>query len=126
MTEVADKKRDLKTMSQAVLEFTKERGWEKFHTPKNMAMDLVMEATELMEHFVWLKTGFEVKKDKKRLQEVKDEMADVLHSLLVLTDSLKVDLGDCFWGKLKRLEKKYPKEKTFGKSGYEVKREKAS
>lgn len=119
-----EKTGDLKTLSQTVLKFAKERGWKKFHTPKNMAMDLVREATELMEHFVWLKDGHEVKKDKKILKAVKSELADVLHSLLVFADSLKIDLGDCFWQKLKKLEKRYPKEKIFGKSGYQFKREK--
>ena len=114
---------NLKTLSQAVLKFGNARGWKKFHTPKNMAMDLVREATELMEHFVWLKTGKEVKKDRKRFQGVKDEMADVLHSLLVFADSLEINLEDCFWDKLEKLEKKYPKEKIYGKSGYELKRE---
>lgn len=109
---------DLETMSQAVLKFAQERGWKKFHTPKNMAMDLAREAGELMEHFVWLKDGNEVRKDKKALQAVESEMADVLHSLLVFADSLNLDLEKCFWQKLKKLEKRYPKEKIFGKSGY--------
>lgn len=115
---------DLKAMSKAILKFGNERGWKKFHTPKNMAMDLVREATELMEHFVWLKDGREVRKDKKILQEVKDEMGDVLHSLLVLADSLKIDLAKCFWQKLRKADKKYPKEKIFGKTGYDFKRRK--
>lgn len=118
-----NKNQDLSAMKKAVLRFARERGWEKFHTPKNMAMDLVREAGELMEHFVWLKDGHEVRRDKEILQGVKEEMADVLHALLLLADSLKVDLGESFWQKLKKTAKRYPKEKTFGKSGYQVKRE---
>ncbi|MGD9129821.1 MAG: MazG-like family protein [Candidatus Woesebacteria bacterium] len=104
-------KNDLKKMLRAVKRVTQERGWEKYHTPKNMAMDLVREASEALEHCIW-QTDQEIKKDKKRVDEIKDEMGDVLHALLLLSDSLDADLADCFWHKLEKTEKKYPPEQA--------------
>ena len=103
----AMKKDDLREMKKAVLKVTEERGWGKFHTPKNMAIDIATEMGEMLEHFTWA-TDEEIKKDKKRLNEIKDEMADVLHSLILLADCLKIDLGESFWKKLEKVKKKYP------------------
>jgi len=110
----------LSLMLKAVKKITKERGWEKYHTPKNMAMDLVREASEVLEHFVWSKNK-EIKKDKKRIVKIKKEMADVLHSLLLLSDVLKVDLTKSFWEKLEEVKQRYPFKKIYGKSGYDYK-----
>ena len=100
-------KHDLREMKKAVLKVAQERDWTKFHTPKNMALDVVREMGEMIEHFIW-ETNEEIKKDKKRISEIKDEMADVLHALLLLADSLKIDLGESFWKKLEKVKKKYP------------------
>lgn len=105
-----DRRNDLQTILQAVVKFTADRGWQQYHTPKNIAMNLVREATEVMEHLVW-PTNEEILKDKKRLEEIKDEIGDVLHALLLLADSLDVDLASCFWKKLEKTGKRYPPNK---------------
>ena len=110
----------LSEMLKAVKKVTEERGWEKYHTPKNMAMDLAREASEVLEHFIWAKNK-EIKKDKKRIAKIKKEMADVLHSLLLLSDVLKINLTKSFWEKLKEVKKRYPSKKIYGKSGYDYK-----
>lgn len=61
-------KYDLREMKKAVLKVTKDRCWEKFHTPKNMAIDVVREVGEMLEHFTW-STDEEIKKDKKRIKK---------------------------------------------------------
>lgn len=108
-------------MLEAVKKITADRGWEKHHTPKNLAMDLAREVGELLEHFVW-ETNEQIKKDKPRILRIKDEMADVLHSLLLLADCLKIDLPKSFWNKLEKMKKKYPVDKVYGKTGYDFKR----
>ncbi|MBU0618796.1 nucleotide pyrophosphohydrolase [Patescibacteria group bacterium] len=107
-------------MLQAVRQTSKERNWEKHHTPKNLAMDLVREASEALEHFVWA-TNEEIKKDKKRIKKIQDELGDVLHSMLLLADVLKIDLPKSFWQKLEKVKKRYPADKVYGQTGYEYK-----
>lgn len=110
----------LTDMQQAVLEITKERGWCKYHTPKNMAMDLVREASEVLEHFIW-ESNEEIVKDKKRKRCVEDELSDVLHAVFLLADIMNIDLAESFWKKLEKVKKKYPADKVKGKSGYQMK-----
>jgi len=98
---------DLKEMLKAVKRVEKERGWEKFHLPKNMAMDMVREASEAMEHFVW-ETNEEILADKEKIREIGKELGDVLHSLLLVADGVGADLAEEFWAKLKEVEERYP------------------
>ena len=107
-------------MLQACLEVTKERGWKQYHTPRNMALDLAREVGEAIEHFVWA-SNQQIKNDKKRVDEIADELGDVLHALLLLSDSLKIDLPKAFWEKLEKTKKKYSVKTSYGKSGYDVK-----
>ncbi len=99
---------DLDKMKQAVLQLSKDKGWEPFHTPKNTVMDLVREASEAMEHMLW-PTNEELKQDEVRKEKIALELADVLHSLLLAADSLEIDLVDSFWKKLE-IVKNRPKK----------------
>ena len=108
-------------MQKAVIKISKDRDWEKFHSPKNMALDVVREVGEMVEHLVW-DANKEIKKDKKRIQEISYEMADVLHALLLLADSLKIDLSKAFWEKIKITKRRYPVDQFKGISGYACKR----
>lgn len=111
---------DFQKMSIAVKELAKERDWEKFQTPKNMAMCLSKEAGEVLEHFIWANNE-EIIKDKKRLEKIAEELGDVLQSLIVLSNVLELDLEKSFWDKIDKTKKRYPVEKVYGVSGYEVK-----
>src|SRR3989338_6571433 len=115
----------LSEMQKAELKITADRGWEKFHLPKNLAMDLVREAAEVMEHVIW-ETNEEIKNDPKRIRQIEKEMADVLHALLLLADSLGSDLVTVFWEKLREIEKRYPASQVYGRSGYAYKHRKKS
>jgi NTP pyrophosphatase (non-canonical NTP hydrolase) len=111
---------NLSEMLEVVKKIRKERDWDKYHTPKNMAMDLVRESSEVLEHFIWA-TNQEIKNDGKRIEKIQAEMADVLHTLLVLADILNIDLSQSFWGKLEEIKDRYPASEIKGKSGYDYK-----
>ncbi|MBU6418249.1 MAG: nucleotide pyrophosphohydrolase [Proteobacteria bacterium] len=96
--------------------FAQERDWEQFHTPKNLASALIVEASELLEHFQWLKTGELAELDERKQNEIRHELADVLMYLVRLADKLDVDLMAAASEKLEHNRIKYPTEKVRGDS----------
>jgi dCTP diphosphatase len=100
---------DVSKMQKKIQEIVEARDWDQFHTPKNMAISLSLEASELLENFQWLKEG-----DAIPTQAIADEMADVLYWLLRMSDVLKIDLDKAFWEKIKKSEAKYPVELAKG------------
>lgn len=106
---------DLKDILERLLKFRKERDWEQFHRPKELAISVVLEAAELLEEFQW-KTDKEIKKylNEGGLENVKEEVADIAIYLLLLSNDLRIDLLDAIREKLKKNEKKYPVEKAKG------------
>lgn len=111
-----DKVTTVEQLREMVRRFRAARGWEKDRNVKNKAISLVIEATELLEHFQW-REAKEVVGDKSRKAEVVDELADVLYWVVALADNLQIDLGTALEGKLKKGEKKYPADKFKGKAG---------
>lgn len=105
------------TLREAMRAFVRERDWEQFHSPKNLAMALAAEAAELMEHFLWMENAESraVAGDQKRMAEVADEIADVLGVCLALCNALDLDLSDIFLSKMSRNVLKYPADKARGK-----------
>ena len=73
-------------------QFTAERQWEQFHTPKNLASALIVEAAELLEPFQWLNNGKADELGAEKLQAVRHEMADVMAYLIMLAEQLNIDL----------------------------------
>jgi dCTP diphosphatase len=94
--------------------FVADRDWDKFHSPKNLAMALSVEASELVEHFQWLTEEQSRRLAPEKLVEVRDEMADVLVYLVRLADKLDVDLLDAAAKKIEKNALKYPAEKVRG------------
>lgn len=90
--------------------FVAERRWQGFHTPKNLAMSLAIEAAELMEHFQWLtpEQSQAVADDPVELAAVGEEMADVLCYLLSLANALDLDLASTTAAKMVKNAQKYP------------------
>ncbi|MFT4552202.1 MAG: dCTP diphosphatase [Chlamydiales bacterium] len=107
---------DVTSIQEFQRQFVKEREWDKYHTPKNVSMALVKEASELSEHFQWLTDdeSFEIKNHETKFQEIKDEMGDVVAYLTRLADLLDIDLEQAFWDKSKKNEKKYPVNESKG------------
>lgn len=95
-----------------VLAFRDARDWKQFHTPKNLAVSVSLEAAELLEVFQWLRDGESISEEKR--SRAADEMADVLIYLLLLSDSLKVDLLPSVRAKLHKNKLKYPVSKAKG------------
>jgi len=112
---VGMKEESMAALTKLVLEFRAARDWKQFHTPKELAISLVVEAAELLEIFQW-KQGEELEGVvKKRRTEIADELADVMHSILLLGHDLKIDLGEALVEKMRKMEMKYPVAKAKGK-----------
>jgi NTP pyrophosphatase (non-canonical NTP hydrolase) len=88
--------------------FARERDWEQFHTPKNLAMALTVEAAELAEHFQWLRTGAADELDEASREGIRHELADVLLYLVQLADRTGVDLRAAALEKMALNAAKYP------------------
>lgn len=106
----------LQSLTGALRQFAAEREWEQFHSPKNLACALAVEAAELLEHFQWLTEDQSRRLDATRLAAVRHEMADVLLYLLQLADKLNVDLEAAARDKLALNARKYPAEAVRGSS----------
>lgn len=106
----------LDRLRRRVAEFAAERDWDQFHNPKNLAMALVIEAGELMEHFQWLTPEAAAALPDGVREEVALEAADVLLYLLRLCDKLGIDLASAADRKLGLNERKYPVDKARGRS----------
>ena len=96
-----------------IKEFIKQRDWEQFHDPKNLAISLNLESSEVLELFQWTKDN-EINKNK--VTNLKDELADVYYWLLLLADHYDIDIDDALEEKIKKNEKKYPIDKSKGSS----------
>jgi dCTP diphosphatase len=94
--------------------FVAERDWDQFHSPKNLAMALSVEAAELVEHFQWLTEAESHRLAPEKFAEVRDEMADVLVYLVRLADKLEVDLLAAAAAKIEKNALKYPADKVRG------------
>lgn len=97
-------------LKRKLASFAKARNWDKYHTPKNLAMALASEAGELLDVFQWL-TEEESKKeniDKKTLAHAEEEIADIMTYLIRLADKLDIDLEKAVNRKIKINGKKYP------------------
>lgn len=90
-------------------EFVEERDWEDFHTPKNVAMSISVEASELLELFQWHDdiASDRVKQDPKQVADVKDELADVVIYCMTMANELDIDLGEAVSEKIERNESRF-------------------
>jgi NTP pyrophosphatase (non-canonical NTP hydrolase) len=104
----------LTQLRDALRQFAEERDWDQFHSPKNLASALAVEAAELLERFQWLTEDQSRKLAPEELARVREEMADVLNYLVRLADKLDVNLLDAARDKIKVNAVKYPVEKARG------------
>jgi dCTP diphosphatase len=102
----------LHELQERLRAFAKARDWEQFHAPKNLAMALMVEAAELLEHFQWLTEAQSRELSPEKLQEVRHELADVFIYLVRLADILGVDLEQAARDKIVLNEQKYPADKV--------------
>lgn len=106
---------EIKAITEKILQFRAERDWKQFHNHKDVALSLVLEAAEVLEHFQW-KSPKEVDKHAEECKgELGDELADVAIYLFELADNLKIDLPRAIDQKMAKNAKKYPIEKAKGR-----------
>ena len=98
----------MEDVKRAVVKFTKDRDWDQFHSPANLAKSISIESAELLECFQW--------SDNYDKEKVCEELADVVNYAILLADKLDVNLEDIVMDKLKTNSKKYPVEKSKGTS----------
>jgi NTP pyrophosphatase (non-canonical NTP hydrolase) len=107
---------DLLAVRDLLRQFVSERDWSRFHSPKNLATALSVEASELLEPFQWLQAGEKAELADDRLTAIRHEMADVLAYLVMLADRLDVDLYAAVLEKIELNRAKYPVDKVRGDS----------
>ncbi|MEY4962542.1 MAG: hypothetical protein RLZZ249_1239 [Actinomycetota bacterium] len=99
---------DLGEIEARLATFVREREWEQFHTPENLAKSISIEAAELLEHFQW--------GDEPDLGELRDELADVITYCILLAKKYDWDINEIVLSKIAKNEAKYPVEKSKGNS----------
>ena len=97
----------LELVKQRIDKFNKDRDWDQFHTPSNLAKSISIEANELLECFQWSDSNYEI-------EEVKEELADVMNYCIQMSMVLGVDIIDIINAKMDKTEKKYPVDKAKG------------
>jgi len=105
---------DIDILRAAIKEFSAERNWEQFHSPKNLAIAVSVEAAELLEVFQWLTPEQSDQLEEESLAAAKDEIGDVMICLLNLCNRLGVDPLQITTEKLEKVKLKYPVEKAKG------------
>ena len=99
----------LELLKQRIDKFNKDRDWDQFHTPVNLAKSISIEANELLECFQWSDTNYD-------LENVKEELADVMNYCIQMSQVLDLDIIEIMNNKMDKTEKKYPVEKAKGVS----------
>ena len=105
-----DKSTTIRELRNLVAEFIRERDWEQFHDPKNLAMSIAIEAAELMEHFQWDRNEQipAILEDPGRRREIEEALADVVCYCLSLANNLEIDLSEAVERKVLKNAEKYP------------------
>jgi NTP pyrophosphatase (non-canonical NTP hydrolase) len=108
--------RDLTDVRDAMRRFAAERDWDQFHSPRNLAMALSVEAGELMEHFLWTRDTDIPARDSRQLSEIGAELADVFLYTVRLADRLGIDLLAASAAKMASNAERYPADLVRGQS----------
>lgn len=105
---------DLSELQKRIVDFRDARDWKQFHNPKDMALSLVLEAAEVLEHFQW-KSQDEIDSYLKTNKgDIAEELADTLYWVLLMANDLDVDIVDSFTKKMDKNEAKYDVKKAKG------------
>lgn len=112
-----DKETTLQALKDILVPLYREREWGQFHTPKNLSMNIVAEAAELMELFLWSTSKEQVATElKENRQEVEQELADVVIAAITFALAADIDIARAVENKIEIFKKKYPVELAKGKS----------
>lgn len=105
---------NLNELTRRVIAFRDARNWQQFHNPKDLAISLSLEASELLEHFQWKNEEEIAKHLQGHKEDVEDELADVLYWVLLIANDLDINLSKSFLRKLEKNEAKYTVDKSKG------------
>ena len=105
---------NLQELLDRLIKFRDERDWSQFHTAKNLALSVSIEAAELLEHFQWTTEDHQL--SEEQTDSASEEIADILIYILLLSDRLGIDPLKAAFEKIKKNEDKYPAEVVRGKS----------
>ena|SRR2546429_3933198 len=98
---------EIEKLQQEILAFVQERDWKKFHTPRNLAAALSVEASELLEQYLW-------SNNPRNEDEMKEEVADIFYYLILFARYENLDLEKLLLEKMKKNREKYPVDKSRG------------
>ncbi len=107
--------KNINDLTKRIITFRDARDWKQFHNAKDVALSLVLEAGEVMEHFQWKNKKEIGKYIKTNKAEIGEELADVLYWVLLMSHDLKIDVLEALEKKILKNEEKYPVEKAKGK-----------
>ena len=113
---LSDSSPTLDDLTEKVRQFTQSRDWSRFHSPRNVAMALAVEAAELLELYLWCEDGGPQPLHPDRQPRVADEAADVFLCLLNFCDRADIDLAKALDSKLERAAQKYPEDRVRGRA----------
>ena len=117
MNDRTDEQTTVSELRQLMAQFVAERDWSQFHSPKNLAMSVAIEASELMEHFQWLTNEQSEEVDAAVRHEVGEELADVVCYAMSLANSLDIDIASSVFQKMEKNRLKYPVDEFRGRYG---------
>lgn len=109
-----DSKTTIKELKDKVLRLISEREWEQFHSPQNVSAALSVEASELMEKFLWMDDQESHQQLDTNRREIEDELADVIIAALSFCNACDIDVASAVEHKLQEISEKYPIEKVKG------------
>jgi dCTP diphosphatase len=107
MSEISD-------LTEKIKKFRDERDWMQYHDAKNMAVSIVIETAELLEHFQWKNKGEVEEHIGENIDDIEEEIADIAIYLFELADNLGINLSEAIKKKLKKNALKYPVDKAKG------------
>lgn len=105
---------EIKNITKKIIEFRDKRDWKQFHNPKDLAISLNLEASELLEHFQWKNENEINQYLKKNKTQVAEELADIMYWVLLISNDLKIDIMKSLEIKMNKNKKKYPIKKSKG------------
>ena len=106
---------ELREHTKRIRKFCEDRDWGQYTNPKDIALSLVLEASEVLEHFQWISDAKIDAHTKKYKDDIAEEVADTYYWILHLCDRMNIDLSAAFEAKMLKNETKYPVEKVKGK-----------
>ena len=106
---------DIKELTEKIKKFRDARDWKQFHNPKDVALSLVLEAAEVLEHFQW-KNEVEIEEYLRSNKEnIGEELADVLYWVLLMSHDLEINIKEALEKNIVKNETRYPVDKSRGK-----------